>query len=187
MYRALGRSGIPLLIAVFTLLPLRTEAQVLEWVSASGPVQHIRIDGRDYLALPVQQARRQLFVMDSLRLELRTLRQELAAKDSLIWILEKTNRRYARHVGLQDTLLARTEQLYRGYRELYQRTLALTGEPWLSWSGGIGAVRDADTGDVVPVFLLGVSVKRLSLWGFLNRRQSGFLFGVTQPIRLPWP
>ena len=169
------------------LVAVRGNAQVLEWVSASGPVHHIRINGQDYLAMPMKQARKQLFEMDSLQIVLRTLRQKLAARDSLIRALERTNRSYVRHFWLQDTLLARTEQLYRGYRDLYRRTLALRGEPWLTWSGGIGAVRDTNTGDVTPVFLLGLAVKRLSLWGFVNQRQSGFLFGLTQPVHIPWP
>ena len=176
-------SGLLFLLA--SALP--AAGQRLEWVSASGPVHHIRIDGRDYLAMPIGQARRQLFVLDSLQAEIRSLRQKITAQDSLIAALERTNRAYARHFALQDTLLARTQQLYRGYRDLYFRTKAISGEPWLHWSGGIGAVRDTDTGDILPVLLFGLTVRRLSLWGFLHQRQSGFLFGVTQPVRLPWP
>jgi len=46
-------------------------------------------------------------------------------------------------------------------------------------------VRNRDHDELLPVLLVGSSAGRLSVWAFLNSRDSGFIFGGNLPIR--WP
>ncbi len=76
--------------------------------------------------------------------------------------------------------------MYEGYRDLNRLYRKAYSEPWVTLHGGLGAVRErvGDTRDILPVVLVGLSVKRLSLHGFVNLEQSGFIIGLNQPIRL---
>jgi len=159
-------------------------AQTVEVVERRGQLFMLTIDGHEYLALPASDARKQLYLMDSLQTELEFARRTLAVKDSLILTLQTAIQNYARHFWLQDTLLRQTTRLYQGYRNLYYDYRTQFGEPWLTLSGGLGAVRSREN-SILPVFLMGLSIRRLSIWAFLNREQSGFLFGITSPVRIP--
>ncbi|MFQ5825591.1 MAG: hypothetical protein ACE5JB_16245, partial [bacterium] len=86
--------------------------------------------------------------------------------------------------SIQDSIINQTKSLYQGYRDLYFDYKKAYGEPWLYFSGGIGAVRErGGDNDVLPVLLLGLSIKRLSFWGFINNDQSGFILGMIHPVR----
>ena len=177
----------PVLLFVFAVtLASSTEAQAqrLEYVRPLGKNHQIKIDGADFLALSRESVQRSQFIIDSLKIELEAARKTIAAKDTLIASLERTNATYSRNFWLQDSLISETQRLYLGYRDLYRDYRKIAGEPALRLSGGLGAVREQEGGnDLLPVILLGLSIKRLDLWAFLNQEQSGFLFGVNYPIQ----
>ena len=156
----------------------------LEYVRPLGKNHQIKIDGVDFLALSRESVQRSQFIIDSLNIELQAAQKKMAAKDTLLATLDRTNNSYARKFWLQDSLLRQTQSLYLGYRELYRDTRKLYSEPWLRFSGGLGAVREQyGDNDLLPVILLGLSIKRLAFWGFLNKEQSGFLAGVNYPLQ----
>lgn len=155
----------------------------LEYVRPLGRNHQIKIDGADFLALSRESVQRSQFIIDSLKIELTAAQRQLAAKDTLLATFERTNSTYAKNFWLQDSLISQTRSLYLGYRELYRDTRKLYSEPWLRFSGGLGAVREQQgNNDLLPVILLGASIKRLAFWGFLNKEQSGFLAGVNYPL-----
>ncbi len=143
----------------------------------------LEIDGERYLALREQTVRNVSFQRDSLIAELEAAKKREAVNDTLIQALERTNGAYSKHIAVQDSLVSQTMSLYEGYRDLYFDYKEAYSEPWLYFSGGIGAVRDDEDNDILPVLLLGVAIRRLALWGFLNTQQSGFIIGINQPIR----
>lgn len=172
-------SCLPLVLA----LAASARAQEVTIVERRGESFQVLIDGRSYLAIPEQTAREVLIQRDSLRAELEAAQKRNAANDTLIQALEKTNNTYTKHIAVQDSLVSQTMSLYQGYRDLYFDYKSAFSEPWLYFSGGIGAVRDDEDNDILPVLLLGVAIRRLALWGFINTRQSGFIIGINQPIR----
>ena len=141
------------------------------------------IDGAAYLALPVEDVQKLLKQVRTLEIELAAAQELIGQRDSLIAALERTNVAHAQHVTAQERLITQTRSLYEGYRDLYAdlRTAGLYQEPLLRFSGGVGALRD-DGDDLLPVLLLGASVRRISVWGFVNSAQSGFIFGLDVPL-----
>ena len=175
-----------LLGAFIFMLPKENFSQPrLEYVRPLGKNHQIKIDGADFLALSRESVQRSQFIIDSLKIELTAAQKQMAAKDTLLATFERTNSTYAKNFWLQDSLISQTRSLYLGYRELYRDTRKLYSEPWLRFSGGLGAVREQQgNNDLLPVILLGLSIKRLAFWGFLNKEQSGFLAGVNYPLSL---
>lgn len=168
----------------FCILVEPSHSQTVEIIGQRGENYHIQIDGKDYLAFPEETAKKILVKFDSLKIELEAARKQLAGKDTLINALEKTRETYAKNFSIQDALIEQTKSLYEGYRDLYFDYKKAYSEPWLYFSGGIGAVRErGGDNDVLPVILLGLSIRRLSLWGFINNDQSGFILGINHPIR----
>lgn len=184
----LWHAGGVLATVTSTLLVLLAEAAVgwgqeIRIVGRTGESFELEIDGERYLALREQTVRNVLFQRDSLLQELEAAEKRNAVNDTLIQALERTNSTYSKHIAVQDSLVSQTMSLYEGYRDLYFDYKSAFSEPWLYFSGGIGAVRDDEDNDILPVLLLGVAIRRLALWGFLNTRQSGFIIGINQPIR----
>lgn len=49
--------------------------------------------------------------------------------------------------------------------------------PWLTVNGGVGV-----TGDTEPAVMLGVGIKQLRVWGFLQEENAGGLIGMEWPL-----
>ncbi len=144
----------------------------------------IEIAGQEFSALNRQHLLKVKNQIDSLIIELKAANQRIKADSSLISTLDRTVIVYNNNIALKDTLLSEVSDLYIGYRNLYFDYKRIFGEPWLNFSGGIGALRErGGDNDILPVILLGMSIKRVSLWGFINNEQSGFIFGLNYPIR----
>ena len=158
-------------------------------VEENGENVRLRIRGAEYLAFPTESARRLLERPRTLEIRLRELEEQLAAKDAYITALEETNGTLERHIALQGELLTQTQAVQVAYREVYAdlRRLQPVSEPLLALSGGLGAVRGraGPERDLLPTFLLGLKVRRFNVWGFLHAEQSGLLFGLNSPLRLP--
>ncbi len=177
--------GATMLLIAVLLCSSSLFAQRVEYVRPLGKNHQIKIAGADYLALSRESIERSQFIIDSLKIELKAAEQKIAAKDTLLAALNRTNSAYSRNFWLQDSLIKETQSLYQGYRDLYRDSRRLSGEPWLRFSAGLGAVREQQgEGELLPVMLMGLSIKRLALWGFINKEQSGFLAGVNYPLRL---
>lgn len=148
------------------------------------PAGNVRlvIDGSAYTALPDSIIRRVNENIARLEQRVQTQEQQLAVKDTMIAALDRAVEAYEQTFRLQEGLVARTTSLYEGYRDLSDLYEQAYGEPLFNISGGLGAMR-AENNDVIPGMLVGLSVRRLSLWGFVNQRQTGFIIGLNQPIQ----
>lgn len=142
----------------------------------------LRIDGSAHTALPDSVIRGINETIARLEQRIKAQEQELALKDTMMAALDSTVQAYERTLRLQEGLLSRTTALYEGYRDLSNLYEQAYAEPLFNISGGLGAMR-AENNDVIPGLLVGLSVRRLSLWGFVNQRQSGFIIGLNQPIQ----
>ena len=144
----------------------------------------VEIGGQEFSALNRQHLLKIKNKIDSLEIELKAAHARIQADSSLISTLDTTLAVYNRNIALKDSLIGAVNDLYIGYKDLYFDYKRVYSEPWLNFSGGIGALRESGgDNDVLPVILLGMSVKRVSLWGFINNEQSGFIFGLNYPIR----
>jgi hypothetical protein len=103
--------------------------------------------------------------------------RKLATKDSILAT-------YARERALYDTTLARKnayigelEQLSDGYKKLASGYKKLSAEKNLTIEGGLGA-----SGDSEPAIIAGVGIRRLRIWGFLQKDNAGGLIGLSFPL-----
>jgi len=181
-------SGICRLFLIFCihsfLLMGWSTAQNIEIVEQQEDRYHIRIDGEDYLAFPPDAIRKRLAQIDSLEIELSAAQEQAKADSALIESYETAVSAYRRNFALQDSLVGQVRSLYSGYRDLYFDYKKAYSEPLLYFHGGVGAAFErAGDEDVMPVVLMGFSVKRLSFMGFVNNDQSGLLLGLNYPIR----
>ena len=159
----------------------RAHGQQCAVLDSSGGNFLVNINGETYLAIPIATAKEAL----KAREELSAALSRAQAADSLVACYERMNAAYERHFRLQSALIEQTQLLYSGYRELAQDYRRIKGEAFLRFEAGVGAVRNRDHDELLPVLLVGSSAGRLSVWAFLNSRDSGFIFGGNLPIR--WP
>lgn len=174
-----------LFVLLVGLASERAHAQepTIEFVqqTASGNVL-LRIDGTAYTALPDTIVRRMSARVARLQQTIQEQEQKLALQDTMMAALDSTVSAYERTFQLQEGLLERTMNLYEGYRELSDLYEQQYAEPIFNISGGLGAMR-AENDDIIPGVLAGLSIRRISLWGFVNQRQTGFIIGLNQPIQ----
>lgn len=149
------------------------------------PVEVVVLDVRDdgIVVLDVD-GRRMFAVSDTMmrnalraNAELEAAERELAGKDSLLASYETAIGRYEDARSRQGDYLAELEEVAEGYRDLVADYRELREESWLSFEGGLGA-----SGDAEPAILMGVAVRRLRVWGFLQESNAGGLIGVSLPV-----
>ena len=172
------------LVTVFLLFCLQTRplsAQTCELIGSDAGHHLVIIDGDTCVAMPYKVAKQVLKDAE----ELEAARQTLQRTRDLLKSAENLNVSYDNHFKLQNALVEQTRELYKGYKELAQGYKRVKGEAPIRLSGGIGAIKDDD--DYIPVVLVGASVWRLNAWAFLNKHDSGFIFGANTPLRLPFP
>ncbi|NIR45384.1 MAG: hypothetical protein GWN99_13280 [Gemmatimonadetes bacterium] len=133
----------------------------------------VRVDGEVMLAITEEMARKSLKV----KADLLSAERKLAIKDSLLATYELVRARYDTTLAHQREYIVELEQVVEGYKSLLEDYKRLRGEPWLSVEGGLGATDDED-----PAILVGVAIKRLRVWGFLQESNAGALLGVSLPI-----
>jgi hypothetical protein len=163
------------LVAVFVLLPAVFQGQDSIPARVVRPLANgsyvVRIRGDTMLAITQDMARRMLL----LETEVTAAKREATVKDSLIATYELTAKWYDSTVARQRTLIAQLDSLYRGYRDLASGYKRLSGEPWLTFDGGLGETG----GDHRPAVLAGVGIRRVRIWGFLQERNAGGFVGVS--------
>ena len=155
-------------------------------IQAKGNNYQMKIDGKMYLAIPwktVQQIDVDKEELEASKKELALLKKELIAKDELIDSYETANKAYVKNFEIKNDIIDLTQKLYEGYKGLAKDYKKLKGEAFFRFSGGLGAIRESDTQDLVPVVLLGLSMKRLNVWGYLSTNQTGFIIGANLPLR----
>jgi len=170
------------LLLIFPCMGLTQDCQVIDSIEGT---YRIQIEGKDYIAYPPGSIRDKLFERDSLEAELKAEKEKVVAYDSLIGKYEKTIEAYRKNLALKDSARVVYNNLYQGYRELYFDYKKEYSEPFIHVSGGIGAIRK-DNGqgmEYLPAVLLGLSMQKITVWGYFNQDQSGFMVGLVQPIR----
>ena len=155
-------------------------------VQAKGDNYQMKIDRKIYLAIPLETVR-QIDVdkeeLEAAKKELAVLKKELEDNDELIKSYETANKAYVKNFKIKNDIIEQTYKLYEGYKGLAKGYKKLRGEAFFRFSGGVGAIRESDTRDLVPVVLLGISMKRLNIWGYLSTNQTGFIVGANLPLR----
>ena len=180
-----ARGGVPIFFIMLFFLGMSQTADCQECkiISSYEGNYLVEINGETFLAAPIETAKKSLQVKEELDAALKKLR----AADSLLASYERVNASYENHFQLQNTLLEQTRQLYHGYKELAQDYKKIKGEPFLRLNAGVGALRDSEKDDYIPILLLGASAWRINAWAFLNSRDSGFIFGGNVPLRFKMP
>jgi len=190
MRKGIFNSGNPIwAVVIFFVSVLSANwcyGQEVTDVQAKGNNYQMMIDGEMYLAIPLEKVR-QIDVdkekLEAAKKELAVLKKELRAKDELIDSYETANKTYVKNFKIKNDIIEQTHKLYEGYKDLAKNYKKLRGEPFFRFSGGVGAIRESDTRDLVPVVLLGISMKRLNIWGYLSTNQTGFIVGANLPLR----
>lgn len=131
----------------------------------------LQIRDQTMLAITEDEARRSL----TCNAELRGALVESSAKDSLITAYGRAAAWSDTTVSRQRTLIAELDSLYRGYRTLAAGYKRLSGEPWLTFEGGLGATGSGHK----PAILAGLGIRRVRVWGFLQEANAGGAVGVS--------
>ncbi|MCK4791095.1 MAG: hypothetical protein KAV87_45600 [Desulfobacteraceae bacterium] len=190
MRKRVFNSGNPIWAVVIFFLSVLSGnwcyGQEITDVQAKGDNYQMKIDGEMYLAIPLEKVRQILkenAELEAVKKELAVLKKELVAKAELIDSYETANKAYVKNFKIKNDIIEQTNKLYEGYKDLAKGYKKLRGEAFFRFSGGVGAIRESDTRDLVPVVLLGVSMKRLNIWGYLSTNQTGFIVGANLPLR----
>ncbi len=125
------------------------------------------------LAITEEMAREQM----KLKADLLAERKESALKDSLLANYDQAKAWYDTTLSQQKEYITELEAVLSGYKGLLRDYKRLSGEPWVTFEGGIGA-----TGDTKPAVLFGLGIRRLRVWGFLQEGNSGASVGVAFPL-----
>ncbi len=112
-----------------------------------------------------------------LKADLLAERKESALKDSLLANYDQAKAWYDTTLSQQKEYITELEAVLSGYKGLLRDYKRLSGEPWVTFEGGIGA-----TGDTKPAVLFGLGIRRLRVWGFLQEGNSGASVGVAFPL-----
>lgn len=131
------------------------------------------IEGDTLLAITKKMAKKQL----KLKVDLDAARKALQINDSMLTAYEKVESRYKKIFIQQKEYIAQQEKVLEGYKGLLKDYKKLKGEAWLTFEGGLGA-----SGDSNPAILMGLGIRRLRLWGFMQESNSGGLIGVALPL-----
>ena len=174
------RSALPLLggiVALTTVAFSSAYAQAPSLPSARVVTAYpdssylVNIGGRNMLAITEAMADSSLKV----KAEVWRLRSQLALRDSLIGAYALATAWYDSTVTRQRHYIGQLDSLYTGYKKLAATYKSLGSEPWLTFSGGLGA-----TGrDHKPAVLAGLGIRRVRIWGFLQEANAGGFIGAS--------
>lgn len=131
------------------------------------------IAGDTMLAITKRMAQKSL----KTRADLKTARRALELNDSLLTAYDKVEERYKKVYFQQKEYIAQLENVVKGYKGLLRDYKKLKGEAWLTFEGGVGA-----TGDSNPAVMMGLGIRRLRVWGFMQESNSGGLVGIALPL-----
>jgi len=134
-------------------------------------VGYVVVIGRDTMIAVTAAVAQRALTAD---VELKGARLEMAVKDSLIATNERALAWSDSTIARQKLLIAQLDSLYRGYRDVASGYKRLSGEPWLSFEGGLGATGP----DHKPAILAGLGIRSVRIWGFLEEGNAGGLLGV---------
>ena len=166
-------TALRVMALVVVSFPLRAQdsipAHVIKPLKRGSYVVVIR---SDTLIAITQQAAQQALTLQA---ELEGARAEVRVKDSLLATYQRAVNWSDTTVARQKVLIAELDSLYRGYRDVAAGYKRLSGEPWLTFDGGLGATG----GDHRPAILAGVGIRNVRVWGFLQERNAGGFVGVS--------
>lgn len=131
------------------------------------------VDGRRMVAITDAVMRNAL----NAATDLRAAQAKLASTEALLAASDTAIARYETAMARQREYIDELEEVAQGYKDLLEDYKRLRGEPWLTLEGGLGA-----TGDDAPAILVGVAVRRLRVWGFLQESNAGALVGASLPL-----
>ena len=133
----------------------------------------VQIGDRTLLAISEEMEKSVL----KLRRDLLDAQKEGALKDSLLASYDQATLWYDTTLSRQKEYIAELESVLEGYKKLLKDYKKLR-EPWFTFEGGLGATGD----DREPAVLMGMGIRRLRIWGFLQESNSGAFVGTTFPL-----
>jgi len=131
----------------------------------------VEIRGRDTMLAITDEMKRRALALNE---QLAGLRRELALKDTLLATYREAQAWSDSTITRAKEYIVELDSLYRGYRDLAEGYRRLRGEPWLTFDGGLGATGP----DHKPAILMGLGIRRLRVWGFLQEANAGGFVGV---------
>jgi hypothetical protein len=132
------------------------------------------IGGDTLLAITKEMSKKSLIV----KTELDAARKNIVLKDTMIATLERLETSYKEVHKKQIDYIADLDSLVIGYKKLAKGYKRLSGEPWVTFSGGIGA----SGGNEEPFVLAGLGIRRFRVWALLQESNAGAAIGLTFPI-----
>jgi len=142
--------------------------QVLETYSDGSSL--VKIGNKTMLAITVEMARESL----KLKSDLLAAQKEKVLKDSLMAKYDVVKAWYDTTLSQHKQYIAELEKVLDGYKGLVRDYKKLK-EPWFTFEGGLGASGD----DKNPAVMMGLGIRRIRAWGFLQERNSGILVGTS--------
>jgi hypothetical protein len=112
------------------------------------------------------------------KVDLELAKKNIALKDSLIATYERVEYRYEVVHRQQKEYIADLEEVLEGYKELAKGYKKLSGDPWVTFSGGLGATGS----DEKPAVLAGLGIRRFRVWGLLQESNSVVAVGLMFPL-----
>lgn len=134
----------------------------------------VTINGENRLAITREMAADAL----KLKAEIDAMKQELQAKEALISSLQNAKTQYDIVLTQQRDYAAALESTADGYKRLAKDYKKLAGEPWLTFDAGLGATGN----DTSPAALVGVGIRRVKVWGFVQEDNAGVIIGTSLPL-----
>jgi hypothetical protein len=130
----------------------------------------VKIGNKTMLAITVEMARESL----KLKSDLLAAQKQIVLKDSLLSKYDVVKAWYDTTLSQQKQYIAELEKVLDGYKGLLRDYKKLK-EPWLTFDAALGATGD----DKNPAVMMGLGIRRIRAWGFMQERNSGILVGTT--------
>ncbi len=156
------------MLLIVTQSQAQEPCQVLETYPDGSSL--VKIGNKTMLAITVEMARESL----KLKSDLLAAQKQIVLKDSLLTKYDVVKAWYDTTLSQQKQYIAELEKVLDGYKGLLRDYKKLK-EPWLTFDGGLGATGD----DKSPAVMMGIGIRRIRAWGFMQERNSGILVGTT--------
>lgn len=138
----------------------------------------VKINNKTVLAISEEMEKNML----KMQQDLLDARREIAEKNKLLVEYENFKAQYKITLNHQQEYIKELESVLEGYKGMHAKYKELK-EPWLTIEAGVGATEGVDpTGNSDPAVILGLGIRQIRVWGFIQENNTGALIGLTYPI-----
>lgn len=138
----------------------------------------VKINNKTVLAISEEMEKNML----KMQRDLLDAQREIAEKDKLLADYENFKAQYKVTLDHQQEYIKELESVLEGYKGMHAKYKELK-EPWLTIEAGVGATDGEDeAGNSNSAVILGLGIRQIRIWGFLQEKNTGALIGLTYPI-----